>query len=117
MKLSTLIDRYDVFFIDLWGVTHNGQKLFPGALKAYENIKAAGKSTFILSNAPRMPGAAIKRLAEMGLSRDLYSDLYTSGYECHNHLKDRPDAFYQSLGTRVYHMGPERDRNLFETLD
>jgi HAD superfamily hydrolase (TIGR01459 family) len=64
-----------------------------------------------------MPESAIKRLSEIGLSRDLYHDLQTSGYECHKSLRDRSDAFYQDLGTRLYHIGPERDRNLFTSLD
>jgi HAD superfamily hydrolase (TIGR01459 family) len=31
-------------------------------------------------------------------------------------LRDRTDPFFAGLGNRVYHLGPERDRNVFETL-
>lgn len=115
--LSSLAHQYDLFFIDLWGVTHNGKAPFPEALECYQNLKKENKPVFILSNAPRMPESAIKRLADMGLARDLYHDLQTSGYECHKNLRDRSDAFYKTLGTRLYHVGPERDRNLFTSLD
>jgi len=115
--ISTLVNKYNLFFIDLWGVTHNGQKPFPDALECYQNLKKAGKPVFILSNAPRMPESAVKKLSDMGLPRDLYHDLQTSGYECHKNLRDRPDAFYKALGTRLYHVGPARDRNLFTALD
>ncbi|MBY0463222.1 MAG: TIGR01459 family HAD-type hydrolase [Alphaproteobacteria bacterium] len=115
--LSSLVHQYDLFFIDLWGVTHNGKTPFPEALECYQNLKKEGKPVFILSNAPRMPEAAIKKLSGMGLPRDLYNDLQTSGYECHKNLRDRSDAFYQALGTRLYHVGPERDRNLFTSLE
>jgi ribonucleotide monophosphatase NagD (HAD superfamily) len=90
--ISTLVNKYDLFFIDLWGVTHNGQKPFPDALECYQNLKKAGKPVFILSNAPRMPEPAIKKLSDMGLPRDLYHDLQNP-------------------------VGPVRDRNLFTVLD
>lgn len=115
--ISTLVNKYDLFFIDLWGVTHNGQRPFPDALECYQNLKKADRPVFILSNAPRMPEPAISKLSEMGLPRDLYHDLQTSGYECHKNLRDRSDAFYKTLGTRLYHVGPVRDRNLFTVLD
>ncbi|MCX7337993.1 MAG: TIGR01459 family HAD-type hydrolase [Alphaproteobacteria bacterium] len=114
---SEIIDLYDVFFIDLWGVTHNGKAPFPGALDCFAQIKKANKKIYLLSNAPRMPEIAISRLTEMGVARNLYETIHTSGLECHLHLRDRLDDFYRSLGTKLIHIGPERDRNLFETLD
>jgi HAD superfamily hydrolase (TIGR01459 family) len=32
-------------------------------------------------------------------------------------LRDRDDPWFASLGRRVYHLGPERDRNVIEGLD
>lgn len=115
--ISSLASRYDLFFIDLWGVTHNGKAPFPEALECYQNLKKAGKPVFILSNAPRMPEAAIQKLSGMGVARELYHDLHTSGYECHKNLRNREDVFYKTLGTHLYHIGPERDRNLFTPLE
>ncbi len=114
--LSALVDQYDVFFFDLWGVTHNGKTPFPGALEGLKNLREKNKAVFLLSNAPRMPEPAIARLTEMGIDREYYRDLYTSGSECHHHLKNRPDDFYRNLGYKLYHVGPERDHNLFSPL-
>ncbi len=114
--LSSIADQYTVFFFDLWGVTHNGKTPFPDTLDSFKNLKNKDKAVFLLSNAPRMPEPAITRLTEMGIDREYYHDLYTSGYECHLHLKDRPDSFYQNLGSKLYHIGPERDCNLFKPL-
>ena len=30
--IKEIYEKYDAFFIDLWGVMHNGIKLFPGAM-------------------------------------------------------------------------------------
>ena len=36
--LSEVQSRYDAFFIDLWGVIHNGIELYPDAIKVLENL-------------------------------------------------------------------------------
>ena len=36
--LSEIYHQYDAFFIDLWGVVHNGIRLYPGAVKVLENL-------------------------------------------------------------------------------
>ena len=36
--LNQIQSNYDAFFIDLWGVIHNGIKLYPGAVEVLENL-------------------------------------------------------------------------------
>ena len=38
-NLSEIYENYDVFFIDLWGVVHNGEKIFNGISKVLDEIK------------------------------------------------------------------------------
>ena len=37
--LSQVQSKYDTFFIDLWGVVHNGIELYPGAIEVLENLE------------------------------------------------------------------------------
>ena len=37
--LSEIYNLYDAFIIDLWGVMHNGIKLYPNAMEVVENLK------------------------------------------------------------------------------
>lgn len=115
-SLVSIADQYDIILIDVWGVTHNGVKPFPKAITAYEKLKAMGKTLVILSNAPRLPGITRERLSVMGIDDALFDDVMTSGLECHHALRDRPNAFYQGLGDKLFHIGPERDRTVFEGL-
>ena len=115
-SLSEIADRYDVVLIDVWGVTHNGVKPFPNAIAAYKKLKACGKTLVILSNAPRLPDITRQRLSDMGIDDTLFDDVMTSGLECYQALRDRPNAFYQGLGEKLFHIGPERDRTVFEGL-
>ncbi|MGD1877150.1 MAG: TIGR01459 family HAD-type hydrolase [Kiloniellaceae bacterium] len=115
--LSALADRYDAFIIDLWGVMHDGLKAYPAAVEAMRQLRPAGIRSVVLSNAPRRAAVIAKRNAEMGLPADLPDHLLSSGEDAWQHLKTRPDAWYRALGTRCYHLGPDRDHGMREGLD
>ena len=36
--LKEIYDKYDVFFIDLWGVIHDGIQLYPEAIEVVKNL-------------------------------------------------------------------------------
>lgn len=115
--LAALAERYDAFIIDLWGVMHDGLQAYPAAVEALRELRAAGKRSVVLSNAPRRAAAIAKRNAEIGIPEDLPDHLLSSGEDAWQHLKTRPDAWYQALGRRCYHLGPARDYGMREGLD
>ena len=51
--LREIIDNYDVFSIDLWGVVHNGVSLNSAAIKVLDNLKKKNKKFILMTNAPR----------------------------------------------------------------
>jgi len=51
--LSEVQGKYDTFFIDLWGVIHNGIHLYPEAINVLENLSKLKKRFVLISNAPR----------------------------------------------------------------
>lgn len=79
--LKTLIeeDSYDVFIVDLWGVIHNGAQPLEGVRTCLEKLKSHHRSVFFLSNSPRRVVFLEKQLSSMGLSKDLYNEIYSSG--------------------------------------
>ena len=52
-KLSDISDDYDIFLIDLWGVIHNGIRIFKNVRSVLEKLKEKNKSVFFITNAPR----------------------------------------------------------------
>ncbi len=114
---APLAERYDGFIIDLWGVMHDGVRAFPAAVKCLERLRARGKRVVILSNAPRRVAAIMARNAELGISATLANAVMSSGEDAWRHLATRPDPWYRALGTRCYHLGPERDYNMREGLE
>ena len=114
---ETLAHRYQGFILDLWGVIHDGVQPYPGAADCLARIRALGKPAVLLSNAPRRAHAAQAALRAMGIADDLYTGILTSGEATHIALRDRTDPWFAALGRRMYHLGPARDCNVFETLD
>ena len=78
-RISEIINLYDVFFFDLYGVTHNGVSLFPDILNIFKKIKILKKKVLFISNAPRQSVKIKKFLKQLGLNRSLYFDVITSG--------------------------------------
>ena len=115
--LGEIAGNYDGFILDLWGVLHDGSHPFPGTIDALTRLKEMGKRTVVLSNAPRRAEMVAKRVAEIGIPRDLYGGIHSSGEEAWRHLASRDDPFFRSLGRRCYFIGPPRDDPLMVGLD
>lgn len=112
--LSAVIDRYDGFVLDLWGVVHDGERPYPGVTDCLSRLRAAGKKTCLLSNAPRRIGGVVAKLDGMGIPRDAYDHVMTSGEATFEALRE---AAALTPGRRLYHIGPERDRDVYLGLD
>ncbi len=41
--LQSIVHDYDLFFIDIWGVVHNGIKIHEQAIKTLDNIEKVKK--------------------------------------------------------------------------
>ena len=105
--LKSIADNYDLFYIDLWGVIHNGIKLHEGAIFALKKLLEIKKDFVLLTNAPR-PNQTVKEFLEkMGMEKEFRAKVYTSGEAALNYLK----KFYSSK--IFYHVGPPRDFDLF----
>jgi len=112
--LRDVAGQYDGYVLDLWGVLFNGQTPTPYALETLRALHAAGKRTVVLSNAPRRAHLVERRMNEIGIPAGLYDHVHSSGEETWQHLKRRDDAFYASLGSACFHIGPQRDDNMVE---
>ena len=114
--MAALADRYDGFILDLWGTIHDGLRPWAGAVDCLGELKRRGKRILMLSNAPRRSHLAIARLGEMGVPRDLYDDVLTSGEAANDALMRRDDSWHARLGRRCYLLGPPKDASVLENV-
>lgn len=113
-NLRDVAGDFDGFILDLWGLVHDGERPYPPSAETLRALKTAGKRTLLLSNAPRRAYALVEAMTKMGLPRDLYGEVLSSGEATRESLIARDDPFFAALGREVYHLGPARDRSVFE---
>jgi HAD superfamily hydrolase (TIGR01459 family) len=105
--LRLIADNYDLFYIDLWGVVHNGIKLHYEAILTLKKILEIKKEFVLLTNAPR-PNETVKVFLEkMGMEKKIRDHVFTSGEASLNYLK----KFH--LTDFFFHVGPPKDFDLF----
>jgi ribonucleotide monophosphatase NagD (HAD superfamily) len=94
--LSDVAGDYDAAICDVWGVLHNGREAFLPAADAMRRFRKTRGPVVLLSNAPRLADGVEGLFDRVGLSRDFYDGIMTSG---------------------LFYLGPPRDNPLFEGLD
>ena len=110
-SLDQICDLYDFYFVDLWGVIHNGIQLFSESKNVLSNLKKKKKKVFFLTNAPRRSSVIESQLETFGLSRDLYEFVISSGEITWQKLRN------SSKNYNCFLIGPERDYHLVEGLN
>ena len=109
--LKEIYHKYDVFFIDLWGVVHNGVQLYPGAIEVLENLNRLSKRFVLLTNAPRPSKNVEQFLLNLKMKKIFVKTVFTSGEVA---LKSLEKKIY---GEKFYHLGPKRDSDLFKGFE
>ncbi len=61
--LKSIVDNYDLYFIDLWGVIHNGIEIFKSSIEVLNELTKLDKEYILLTNAPR-PNANVRIFIE-----------------------------------------------------
>ena len=105
--LKSIVDNYDLFYIDLWGVVHDGIKLHNQASIALKELLKMNKKFVLLTNAPRPNQTVRTFLEKIGMEEEITNHVFTSGEAALNYLK----KFY--FFKKFYHIGPPRDFDLF----
>ena len=109
--LKEIYDKYDAFFIDLWGVIHNGIELYSGAIEVLENLYKLNKRFVLMSNAPRPSKNVEQFLLNLKMDKIFAKNIFTSGEAA---LKSLQKNVY---GKNFYHIGPKRDNSLFKKFE
>ena len=104
--LSQIQSKYDAFFIDLWGVIHNGIHFYPEAIDVLKHLNKINKRFVLLSNAPRPSKSVEKYLLNLKIDKIFLKNVFTSGEAALQILKKN------IYGNKFYHLGPEKDKDL-----
>lgn len=114
--LSEIIQDYNYYIFDIWGVIHDGSKLYPNVLETLNYLRKNHKKICFLSNAPRRASKVEQILNKFGLGNQLYDFVLSSGESTFVELKDNQDNDYKNFGKKYFYIGPEKDLDLLEGL-
>lgn len=107
--LNEIAHGYDALLCDAWGVIHNGVSLFPGVEEALTQFRQTAGPVFVLTNAPRVSSVIPRQLDRLGLSREAYDGVVTSG--------DATRAAILQLSEGcAFRLGPDKDDTLYDGL-
>ena len=109
-RFAPLARDYDVLLCDLWGVVHNGIAAFPQACDALVRFRAERGPVILITNAPRASELVQRILDRLGVPRDTYDAIVSSGDVTNGIVAAR-------LPQSVFHLGPPRDSSIFAGLD
>jgi HAD superfamily hydrolase (TIGR01459 family) len=109
-SIEEIARNYDAWLVDLWGVMHNGESAIPQAIDACRRYREEGGIVILLSNAPRPWPSVRAQIEGYGVPSGIDDGIITSG--------DVTRALIAAnAGKRFFHLGPERDRPVFEGLE
>lgn len=117
-SLQEIVDHYDAYIIDLWGVVHDGVTPYRHARNCLSSLKQHNKQVYFLSNAPRRINLVEEQLNRLGIqATHHYHGIYTSGEDTFDTISKKAEPFYQKLGIKVYPLSTQMHLQLFKDLN
>lgn len=102
--LSEIIDQYNIFILDQWGVMHNGQKGFDYAVQCVEKIYQRKHNIIIISNSSKRKDSSLNKLVELGFDSKHFFEVMTSGEMIWQSLFNQNYDFTKNLKKNCYHI-------------
>jgi HAD superfamily hydrolase (TIGR01459 family) len=103
---GSLDPKYRLILCDVWGVVHDGVSLYPGAAQRLRQWRGEHRCVVLITNAPRTADAVEEQLVTIGLPRDAYDFVATSG--------EAGIEALSALGRPVGFVGTAGDRDILE---
>jgi HAD superfamily hydrolase (TIGR01459 family) len=114
--IGPLAERYQVFLLDQFGVLHDGQAPYPGAVKALLALKRAGKTVVLISNSGKRAKPNEDRLLKLGFAAGSWDHFVSSGEVAWRSFNDMAASGKLRPGTKCLLISRDNDRTAIEGL-
>ncbi len=115
-NINQIIDNYDAFIIDIWGVLWDGIEAYKYAKLTLKKLKEKNKNIILLSNAPRRAKIVSDKLSSIGINNNLYDNIVSSGEVCREECLSNKKRL-SLLGENYYFIGQELDKGIAANLE
>lgn len=106
-SLAQIAPRYDALLCDLWGCLHDGKTAFPAAVAALQGFRQGGGKVMLVTNAPRPASSVTTQLDRLGVPRDAWDAVASSGDAAQYAL------LTGAVGRKVYCIGAPKDEPFY----
>lgn len=115
--IKEIAASYNYFIFDIWGVLHDGSNAYPGVIETLKSLKDSGKKVCFLSNAPRRASKVEAVLNRLGITKDFYDFILTSGEAAFLDLQKNQQNNFDKFSHKYYYIGPDKDLDLLDGLN
>jgi len=115
--IKEIAANYNYFIFDIWGVLHDGSKAYPSVIESLKFLKDSGKKVCFLSNAPRRSSKVEEVLNRLGITKDFYDFILTSGEATFLDLQKNQQNNFAKFSNKYYYIGPKKDLDLLDGLE
>jgi HAD superfamily hydrolase (TIGR01459 family) len=88
-SIVDIVNNYDTFIVDQWGVLHDGLSGFSDAKQSLRYLKTRGKAVAVLTNSGKSSENNLQRLRRYGFRSSAFDLLLTSGDLAIEYINDR----------------------------
>jgi HAD superfamily hydrolase (TIGR01459 family) len=114
--IGPLAERYEIFLLDQFGVLHDGQVPYPGAVEALSALKRAGKTVVLISNSGKRAKPNENRLLKLGFATGSWDHFVSSGEVAWRSFSDMAASGKLRPGTKCLLISRDNDRTAIEGL-
>ena len=104
--INEIVNNYDTFILDQWGVMHDGQEGYELAIQCVEHLYKKNKQLIIISNSSKRKASTTNRLSTLGFDPRHFIQIMTSG-----------EMIWQSLIKKNYNFTRKLLKNYFYIFD
>lgn len=96
--------HFKAWFLDQFGVLHDGKQPYPGAIATLEKLATSGAKMVVISNSSRRASTTMEKMKSLGFDPSLFVGAITSGELTYQYLQRRDDSWFAALGRSCIHM-------------
>ena len=112
--IAALALDYDIFFLDQFGVLHDGINAYPGAVEAVSGLKKMGKTILLISNSGKRATPNAARLRKLGFIEGSWDAFLSSGEVAWRIFSGQTGEPALAPGTRCLLIARDDDRSAIE---
>ncbi len=88
-SLLEIINNYENYIIDQWGVMHDGVEGYKHAIKTINYLKSKNKNLFIISNSSKRKKSSEEKIPYLGFNKNSFINIVTSGEMIWNKIQKK----------------------------